>query len=61
MERCLLTPAEVAKTLRTSLGQLANLRMRGEGPPYLKFHRKVLYESRELDQWLDQHRIKTEV
>lgn len=59
MEWRLLTSAEVAEFLRTSTGQLANLRMRGEGPPYLKFNRRVLYSKESLEEWLIKHRIKT--
>jgi hypothetical protein len=59
MERRFLTTKEVAIMLRTSPGQLANLRMRGEGVPFLKFDRRVLYDIKDLEQWLDSHKIKT--
>lgn len=59
MDRRLLTAAEVAKILRTSPGYLANLRMNGDGPPYLKFSRRVLYDSKELEQWFERHRVRT--
>jgi predicted DNA-binding transcriptional regulator AlpA len=59
MERRLLTAKEVATILRTSPGQLANLRMRGEGPSHLKFSRRVLYESKAIEEWLDRHKVKT--
>ena len=57
MDRRLLTSKEVAELLRTSPGQLANQRMRGEGPPYLKFDRRVLYDVKDLEQWLEQRRF----
>ncbi len=59
MDRRLLTAKEVATLLRTTPGQLANLRMRGEGVTYLKFNRRVLYEIKEVEAWLDRHKIKT--
>ena len=59
MERRLLTTREVAEILRTSSGQIANMRMRGEGPPYPKFSRRVLYDIKDLEQWLDRHKQKT--
>ena len=59
MERRLLTTREVAEILRTSSRQIANMRMRGEGPPYLKFSRRVLYDIKDLEQWLDRHKQKT--
>ena len=59
MERRLLTTKEMAEILRTSSGQIANLRMRGEGPPYLKFSRRVLYDVRDLEEWLDGHKQRT--
>ena len=59
MERRLLTANEVAKILRTSPGQLANLRMRGEGITFLKFNRRVLYETADVEEWLKRHKVKT--
>jgi len=59
VERRLLTAKEVAEILRTSVGQIANMRMRGEGPPYLKFARRVLYDVKDLETWLVRHRTMT--
>lgn len=59
MDRRFLSAKEVAEILRTSPGQLANLRMRGEGPPYIKLLRKCLYDVHDVDTWLDRRRIKT--
>jgi len=58
-QRRLITTREAANILRTSPGQIANLRLRGEGPPYLKFSRRVLYDMKDLEQWLDRHRQRT--
>ena len=59
MDRRFYTAKEVADLLRTTPGHLANQRMRGEGPPYLKFERKVLYEEKTLNDWLTRHEVKT--
>ncbi len=59
MDRRFLTAKEVADLLRTTPGHLANQRMRGEGPPYFKFERKVLYEEKTLNEWMARHEVKT--
>ena len=46
-----LAPPAVADLLATSPGQLAKLRMRGEGPPFVKLGRSVLYRLGDLRQW----------
>ncbi|MFZ1725474.1 MAG: helix-turn-helix domain-containing protein [Albidovulum sp.] len=32
----------------------------GEGPPFVKLGKVVLYNRDELDRWLDAHRVSTE-
>jgi len=59
MEQHYFTTQEAAKYLRTTTGQLANLRLRGEGPPFIKLKRKCLYEVSEIKNWLDRHKVKT--
>lgn len=44
-----LLPIEAAERLRVSVGTLANWRVAGEGPKFIKFGRKVLYPVRELE------------
>lgn len=39
-------------------GTLSQWRFRGEGPPYVKFGNRVLYEGRALNDWLDAHRVE---
>ena len=39
-------------------GTLSQWRFRGEGPPYVKFGNRVLYEGRALNDWLDSHRVE---
>jgi len=47
-----LTSKEAAELLRTKVGTLANKRVKGEGPPFVKFGSKVLYEAEVLHAWL---------
>ena len=44
-----LTPKEAAERLRTSVGTLANWRVTGTGPRFIKLGRKVLYPVAELE------------
>lgn len=45
----LATPAEVAEFFRTTTGKLANDRVLGRGPKFVRFNRKILY------RWSDVH------
>lgn len=56
MERRFLTANEASDFLRTTPGQLANLRLRGKGPPYYKFSRKILYCHDALEDWVTKHK-----
>jgi len=49
-----LLPKEAAERLRLSIGTLANWRVQGGGPKYIKFGRKVLYPLRELEAFEQQ-------
>lgn len=51
----LLTPKEAAKLLKVSVSWLAKARMRGEGPPYVKFGRSIRYSEAAVLQWLKSH------
>jgi len=48
----LLTPREAAKLLKVSLSWLAKARMRGDGPPYIKFGKSIRYSESALLEWL---------
>nr|WP_282567794.1 helix-turn-helix domain-containing protein [Devosia sp. 1635] len=48
-----LRPSEAADFLRLSTSTLAKMRLRGDGPPYVKSGLKVvLYHSPDLHEWL---------
>lgn len=55
-----LDSEETAKFLKTTRGTLANWRWKGEGPPYFKLKRKVLYSRETLESWLKKHTVLTE-
>ena len=48
-----LRDREVARVLALSVGHLANLRNRGEGPKYHKFGKSVRYDWREVIAWAE--------
>ena len=39
-------------------GTMAQWRHRGEGPRYVRFGNRVLYEGAALNEWLDAHRVE---
>jgi hypothetical protein len=46
------TPAELANFRRVGEKTLANERAKGEGPPYIKAGRTILYPLDELREWM---------
>jgi hypothetical protein len=54
-----LTPAEAAEYCRVSVRTLAEYRMNGSGPRYAKFSKRVLYQVRDLDAWIEKHKRAT--
>jgi hypothetical protein len=48
----LLTPKDASKFLKVSLSWLAKARMRGDGPPYIKFGKSIRYCESALLAWL---------
>lgn len=56
--RRFLTQAEAAQLLRLSERTLEGLRVRGGGPRYRKFLKRVLYDHDEVLEWADE-RVRT--
>lgn len=50
----LLKPAEAGVYLQCSKFYLANLRSRGEGPPYVKLGARVFYRPKDLKKYVDE-------
>jgi predicted DNA-binding transcriptional regulator AlpA len=52
-----LRAPEAAGYLGLSTSTLAKMRLRGDGPPYLKAGRRiVIYDLHDLEEWLDARR-----
>jgi predicted DNA-binding transcriptional regulator AlpA len=47
-----LRPFAAANYLGLSSSTLAKMRLRGDGPIFLKLNRSVAYDTRDLDAWL---------
>ena len=56
MTKRLLTVAEAATYLSLSASTLNRLRVSGGGPRYAKLGGKILYDVRDLDQWIEAHK-----
>ena len=50
--------ADPAMRLIATAGTLAVWRHEGRGPAYVRFGNRVLYEGRELNRWLNAHRVE---
>jgi hypothetical protein len=51
-----LTVREAADYVRLAKGTLDNLRTTGKGPRFAKLGRKVVYDTHDLDRWLEDHK-----
>lgn len=55
----LLTPTDVARLTGLALGTLMNWRSQRIGPPFIKLGRKIWYDARDLDAWVNSRRQVT--
>jgi predicted DNA-binding transcriptional regulator AlpA len=51
-----LTVKETAEYVRLAKGTLDQMRSTGRGPRYSKLGRKIIYDTRDLDQWIEDHK-----
>jgi hypothetical protein len=51
-----LTVRETAAYVRLAAGTLNGWRSAGRGPRFIKLGRKVLYDTRDLDAWIDENK-----
>ena len=56
IERRYLDSEQAAAYLTISRGTLAHMRVTGEGPPYTKAGRKVIYAIGDLDAWVEERK-----
>lgn len=54
-----LTSAEVDDLLGVHDGWAAKQRLTGGGPPYCKIGRRVAYDPRDVQAWLDAHKVNS--
>lgn len=52
-----LSTEEAAQRTKLSRQTLAQLRVRGDGPPFIKVGARVLYPANELEAWLNAHTL----
>jgi hypothetical protein len=59
MEKQVLNDVEAAAFLGLGVQSLRNARSRSrmEGPPYIKLGRRIVYKLRDLEDYLNKHRI----
>jgi predicted DNA-binding transcriptional regulator AlpA len=57
MSKRFITPQEAAEYLGSGLSTLGIHRMNGTGPKYIKWGVNVRYDVRDLDEWMDAHRV----
>ena len=50
---------EAAEKLRLAVSTLNKMRVRGDGPPYLKLGRRVLYNEDGLRDWAEARTMKS--
>ena len=54
-----LRAPDVAHHLAVSQSLLAKMRIRGNGPKYMKLGRVVIYDIRDIEDWCNQRRIES--
>lgn len=55
MNDTLMTAADVAEYVGCSVNQLAQLRMRRQGPPYFKHGKMVRYRRADVENWINEN------
>ncbi len=53
----LLTPQELAQLIGATEGTLRNWRSLGKGPPFLKPGKKIFYDRKDVDVWLESTKV----
>lgn len=55
----LLTPSELSAEFGFPISTTAKLRMKGNGPPFIKRGRSVLYVKEDVEAWLRTHVVRS--
>lgn len=53
----LLPPKPLAERLAVTEGCLAKWRLSGEGPRFIRVGRRIAYDPRDVQEWLDARRV----
>jgi predicted DNA-binding transcriptional regulator AlpA len=61
VQRQYLSSSQVSSLTGFALTTLSVWRRTGKGPAFIRVSRKVLYDRRDVDSWLDAHRCGGEV
>jgi predicted DNA-binding transcriptional regulator AlpA len=54
-----LNASQVAEKLGLSTSTLAKMRLSGDGPPYAKLGRRVVYRPDDIDAWIASNRFRS--
>ena len=54
-----LKASQVAEQLGLSESTLAKMRLSGDGPPYSKLGRRVVYRPDDIDAWIASNRFRS--
>lgn len=57
MTQSLLKPKSLAEQLSVTDGCLAKWRVTGEGPRFIRVGRRIAYDPRDVQEWLDARRV----
>lgn len=55
----LLKPKALAERLGVTEGCLARWRLSGEGPRFIRAGRRIVYDPRDVQEWLDERRVSS--
>lgn len=55
----LLDPAELSRRIGVGTGCLAKWRMTGDGPAYIRVGRRIHYDPRDVQAWLEARRVNS--
>ena len=58
-DEALIDTNETARMLGLSASWLTKSRMSGDGPPYIKINKRVLYRPSDVRIWLEKHRRRS--
>ncbi len=54
-----LSSKAVSQITGLSVSTLAKMRLSGDGPPYAKLGRRVVYRPEDIDAWIAQNRYRS--